>query len=90
MGTIKVDTISHLIWADNLWVFSESEAQLHAMLTELTDALEAWDLQWKPEALEILACNVTEDLAASIVIQSAKGNSWDFKYKDNIHILGDA
>ena len=47
--------LSHQIWADNLFLYANSMADLRAMLYDATNALEARGLRRKSTSLQILA-----------------------------------
>lgn len=47
--------LTHLIWADNIYLFASSEFTLHQMVWDVTDVLERAGLRWKKKSLEILA-----------------------------------
>eukprot|EP00973_Karenia_brevis_P044840 6211056-Karenia_brevis.AAC.1 len=84
--------LSHLIWADNCYLYSGTLEGIKKMLEQVTDALELWDLYWKPESLEIMACNVPDSIAETgqtLTIKSAKGYVWEFAFKDDMYTLGD-
>ena len=47
--------ISHAAWADDSLVFSSSMGQMSCMVQELTGALGAGKLSWKPGGLSVMA-----------------------------------
>ena len=47
-------TISHAVWADNIVIFSNSMELFRTMVADLTRAIAATSLKWKPSSLEYL------------------------------------
>lgn len=45
---------NHALWADNVVVIASSKEKLQRQMIELTDALHAWHLAWKPSSLEYI------------------------------------
>ena len=54
--------LTHLIWADNIWIIAESITQARKMMKMLTGALLARRLVWKDGSLEFLASHATMDM----------------------------
>ena len=48
------EAISHLVWADDIWWFSDSWSDFCTMSQDLTWALADGHLSWKPSSLQYL------------------------------------
>ena len=48
------EAISHLVWADDIWWFSDSWNDFCTMSQDLTSALADGQLSWKPSSLQYL------------------------------------
>ena len=48
------EAISHLVWADDIWWFSDSWGDFCTMAQDLTSALADGHLSWKPSSLQYL------------------------------------
>ena len=47
--------LTHVVWADNVWIFASSHGMYQVMVDMLTWKLEAFGLRWKPRSLEYMA-----------------------------------
>ena len=46
-----VGRVTHLLWADNVFLLSHNKGHLAAMLQMLTDILASYGLRWKRQSL---------------------------------------
>ena len=45
-------TLSHVVWADNVWIFATSASMYQSMINIFTLRLERAKMRWKPKSLE--------------------------------------
>jgi len=56
--------LTHLLWADNIYLVGANQAQCHSMAQMLTAALETAGLAWKPSSLAHLGSNAVPGAVA--------------------------
>ena len=63
---VKVDTtnLTHMLWADNIWLFAHSLADLAQMSQCLTDVLDSACLFWKPSSLKAMGPRLLPGMVA--------------------------
>ena len=67
--------LTHLAWADNIWVFASSKEQLTCMLATLTEVVHSFYFEWKSSSLEFLqtGSDFVPTCEDQIVVASAAG-----------------
>ena len=68
-------TITHTIWADNIYLFGSSITMIESMLDTLRQTLYKWKLLWKPSSLACLpnaAARVQND-RSGLILQAVTG-----------------
>ena len=76
--------LSHLVWADNIWLFARTREELERMQVQLTDRLEEKGLWWKDTSLKVMG---TEGPKGDMVTTGRQGN-WTHKEVDRMEVLG--
>ena len=72
--------LTHLVWADNIWLFAKSREEMMTMQTQLTGRLEAKGLWWKDSSLKVMGTEgtkgdmVTKGLEGGLGPQGGDGN----------------
>ena len=51
-------TVSHMLWADNIYVLSRSKEEMIRMMTQLTERLHEYGMTWKPNSLAYMAVGI--------------------------------
>ena len=72
LGEAGLKTITHAVWADNVFIFAASKEQFASMCQELTDAVYAHKLRWKPSSLEVLSTGVPFVNAIAVTVSSGQ------------------
>ena len=84
--------ITHAIWADNVWVFGRSVAEVNDMVAGLTAALQdKLQMRWKPESLEVMIGNGTLMVNRGSVWAAAGGAGRRERFREvsSMRVLGD-
>ena len=55
----NANRLTHVTWADNLYLIAQGLAQLKSMFLDLTDALFLAKLEWKKDSLFIITTDAT-------------------------------
>ena len=76
--------LTHLVWADNIYLYGSSRSQLMCMIEMVTDAIWARRLRWKPGSLEVLT--TTGDTGTFKVKQG--NDDLDIQIVDQMKVLG--
>jgi len=50
--------ITHILWADNVFLFAQSFSMMQEMENDVTKVLAKRNLFWKPRSLEWLSCSM--------------------------------
>ncbi len=77
--------VSHIVWADIVWVFSQCPKQLQSMLEELAQVVYAAGFCWKASSLEVLKGRVADDFVPKV---SINGSTLEYKAADSMLALG--
>ena len=57
--------LTHLIWADNIFLLSLSIDQFHDMVAEITEVVESIHFRWKSSSLQFMLCGPLHDHTSS-------------------------
>ena len=86
--SLKLDgwetSLTHPVWADNIWLYATSMEQMMVMTQDLTDAIYAYERKWKVESLELLTptglegANSVCGLRREICLLTRGWSSWMF------------
>ena len=78
--------LTHVVWADNIWLLSTSIPDVLDMFHELTASLHQVGFEWKSGALEILT-NINKPTANPVEVLSAMG-AHSIPIVDHMNCLG--
>ena len=79
--------LTHLLWADNVFILASSVCQFNTMVQELTDAVYAAHFRWKLSSLECMVCRPSdgEEVPAPIL---STGTPVKFRIVGEMQVLG--
>ena len=69
---VVANTISHAVWADNVWLISDTREGVLSMFREVTESIEEAGFEWKPSSLEMMAVN-GNDRQGKYEVRSSRG-----------------
>ena len=81
--------ISHAVWADNIILFASSAAMMKQMQLELSSAITAGQLRWKPSSLEVLQAGSLLKESIDTFSVEQHGESFVYKRVLQLSLLGD-
>ena len=70
--------ITHLVWADNVWLVAESPATLQKMVEDLTQAVVSIGLIWKASSLQVMAGGSAAREACPLIAEVAGGTRLEY------------
>ena len=79
-----VGRLTHLVWADNIWIFGRSWEELARMQERLTESMEAKGLWWKESSLMVMQ---TDGSHGDMVTEGKRG-AWVHKEVDRMVVVG--
>lgn len=77
--------LNHLIWADNIFLFAETQQQLRMMILEIGNELEKAKMHWKADSLKIMSTD-NEDLLPDTIRQGRR--VFKIEKVDKMMVLG--
>lgn len=81
-------SVSHAMWADNLWLLASSPSELQDMIVMATEAIYAVGFSWKPASLKVL--QGTSCPCKTFEVPDPKGGVLRFELVDSLLVLGAA
>ena len=63
------EMLSHVTWADNVYLVASDAQSLQIMAQQLTDSIYRYGLSWKPSSLEFLAGNGAGDFLTDLYVE---------------------
>ena len=80
--------ITHVVWADKIWLIAASSEQLHTMTVELTEAVYGAKLKWKTSSLEVLRGGLALDSSPGLSITTPDFDILMYEVVDQMEVLG--
>ena len=80
--------LTHLVWADNIFLVAASADQLSTMCQELTNLISAVKLSWKESSLQYMRGGPGADETGDIDLSISGGATMTIKFVDNMEVLG--
>ena len=82
--------MSHIVWADNIYLLESKRDRLLKMIRALTDRLEEKQLRWEDGSLKVLDCGAEEFGAHEKAwrFKSAKGTWYEIEIVETMEAPG--
>jgi hypothetical protein len=80
--------ITHVVWADNVWLISVTKKQLATMVEEHTEAIYAAKLKWKATSLEVLCGGLVQNCPLDLIIVLPSIELLTYTVVQNMEVLG--
>ena len=80
--------ITHVVWADNIWLIAASLEQLQIMTDELTETIYSARLRWKPKSLQILCGGLALGTKPKLSTMTTDLNILDYDVVECLEVLG--
>eukprot|EP00969_Alexandrium_andersonii_P138393 6119971-Alexandrium_andersonii.AAC.1 len=80
--------VAMLIWADDIFTFSEGTEMLTAMLRSMSAALTRQKLRWKPESLQVIQAAALSTFPLEPVVCTGAGMRFEWTPVSTMDCLG--
>ena len=85
--TLFGERISHILWADNIWLFSNCMFDMQTMVQQLTFAIHQSYFRWKVDSLEYMVISISDNSDQCLRIEQ-EGVDLDYKEVEQMWVLG--
>ena len=79
--------LTHLVWADNIWLFATNIQDKAIMTQQLTEAVTQAGFRWKPASLEYLHTETPTPIEPELSILR-HGQRYEYKHNTEMWVLG--